>query len=193
MSVPNWRGRIVVASLLCCAMVGVVRLGGAQTTMHSATFWGDGSGKFVSDTCRILPHDCNVALNGTDALPILINPWEPVSINIHCVELVFLPNQPVSSETYLFAGNSYSPDVMVSAIPGPDGAARAGLCYPPGISFPFPAAAPSAAPNSPGQNDFALPHLDVHVIGKPGSWLLQPFIRFKYKVLLTVFYTKNPS
>ena len=170
-------------------------LGAAETRLYSATFWGDGSGKYVSETCKLLPHDCNVKLNGEDALPILVNPWEPVSINIHCVELLFLSNKPVSARTYLFAGNSFSPDVMVSATPGPDDSpARASLCYPTGISFPFPAAAPAAPANKPGQNDFGLPHLDVHVIGEPAPRsVLWPFGSFKYRVLLTVFYTKNPS
>src|ERR1700751_6104354 len=73
--------RFAAAFVLGCAIAVLLRPAGAQTTMYSATFRGDGSGKFVSDTCRISPHDCNVSLNGTDALPILVNPWEPVSIN----------------------------------------------------------------------------------------------------------------
>ena len=168
----------------------------AEETLYSMTFYGDGSGKYVSDTCKLVPHDCNVSLNGEDALPILVNPWEPVSINIRCVELVFLPSLAVARNAFLFVGNSYSPDVMLWATADSGGHAR--NCFPAGSSFPFPAAAAGAAANRLGQNDFALPHLDVHLRGTvfPSLlfWKVLSYLRpfAFYEVYLTVYYTKNP-
>jgi hypothetical protein len=169
-----------------------------QTTLYSATFYGDGSGELVNETCKFVPVDCNVGLSGADALPILVNPWEPVSINIHCVELVFLPGPFVSRNTYLFVGNSYSPDIMLWATAQMGG--RSANCFPASTSFPFPAAAAGAPANKPGQNDFRLPHLDVHVQGyfypnyffwRLASYFSRSFAGI-YRVYLTVYYTKNP-
>lgn len=162
-----------------------------EATLYSKTFEGDGSGKFVSPTCKVVPHDCNVGLNGTEALPILVNPWEPVSIGIRCLELVFLPAQTIAPGARLFVGNSHSPDIMLWLTPGAIGG-RSSICYPRGTSFPFPAAVFGAPPNKRGQNDFGLPHLDVHILGTPARFWYWPFASGKYVVYLTVYYTKNP-
>src|SRR6185437_3276668 len=62
------------------------------------------------------------ALSGADALPILVNPWEPVSINIVCVQVIVLPYENPGSYFYAFAGNSFSPDVMVWGVSEGNGA-----------------------------------------------------------------------
>lgn len=157
--------------------------------IYQKNFYGDSSGMYVNRDsrtgCALIPQDCNLALNGNDALPILVNPWEPVSINIHCVQVIFLPTGPLTPTSHIFAGNSFSPDIMVWMVPSPTGGASGKMCYPPGTAFPFPAMAAGAADNKPGQNNFALPHLDVHVQGGPPN--------VNYQVYLSVWYTKNSA
>ena len=161
--------------------------------VYTQTFYGDGSARYVDPSCSIVPSDCNVKLNGEEGLPILVNPWERVPINIIGAEIVFLPSGPVTANTYAFAGNSASPDILTWAIPGPTGAAHGQVCFPSGTEMPFPAAAADAPPNKAGQNNFALPHLDVHLSGK-----LEPFVDEtpdpgSYQTYLTVMYTKKSS
>lgn len=160
----------------------------ANQTVYSKSFYGDGSGLYVNHdpaTGCSLMNNCNVALGGPDPLPILVNPWETVSINIVCVQVVFLPTAKLAPTSYAFVGNNYTPDVMVWAVPNENGGATAKMCYPPGTSMAFPAAAPGAPPNGPGQNNFAIPHLDVHTYGGPANTT--------YQVFLTVWYTKNAA
>lgn len=170
---------------LLCALCSTA----AQSqAIFQKNFYGDSTGTYMNRdpaTGCSVTNNCTVALNGADSLPILINPWEPVSINILCAQIIFLPNRKVSANTMFFAGNSYSPDIMVWGVPQPNGGADPKMCYPPGTSFPFPAAASGAPPNKPGQNNFTLPHLDVHVQGQPST--------VDYVVYLSVWYTKNPQ
>lgn len=153
--------------------------------LYSKAFWGDSSGSWVNYDAATgchLTNNCNVALTGADALPILVNPWKPVSINIQCVQIVLLTAAP-PPQTYAFAGNSFSPDVLVWTVPYSGGSGDGKMCYPAGSAMPFPAAAPGAPANKPGQNNFALPHLDVHVYGAASS--------VGYQAYLEVWYTKN--
>lgn len=179
--------------------VSAARSQSAMQTIFQKNFYGDSSGSFVNHSQTIgcptigaVVDDCNVSLNGADALPILVNPWEPVSINILCTQVIFMPSAPVSASTMFFAGNSYSPDVMVWGVPNSNGGGSAKMCYPAGTSFPFPAAAPRAPENGPGQNNFRVAHLDVHVQGKPMKrffGLLRGNV--SYVAYLSVWYTKN--
>jgi len=159
-------------------------------TLYEKDFYGDSTEMFVNRDPRTgctlipVPRECNVSLNGDDALPILVNPWEPVAINIHCAQVIFLPTGPLTPNSHIFAGNSFSPDKMAWTVPGPTGAASEKMCYPAGTALPFPARAVGATDNKPGQNNFALPHLDVHVQGGPKN--------VNYQVYLAVWYTLNP-
>jgi hypothetical protein len=158
----------------------------AQAILQKS-FYGDSSGTYVNKNpatgCQLVPRNCNVSLDGGDGLPILVNPWEPVSINIICAQVIFLPSRAVAPNTIFFAGNSFSPDIMAWGVPKSSGAGSARMCYPAGTWFAFPAAAKGASPNNQGQNDFTLPHLDVHVIGGPAT--------VSYSAYLSVWYTKN--
>jgi hypothetical protein len=171
-----------------CAAVALVSILAASAQAHMATlysknFYGDSSGLYVSPTCQMIPRNCNVGLDGTDSLPVLVNPWESVPIDIRCVQIIFAPSTAMPSSAYVFAGNSSTPDVMLWAVPQPNGGAEGHMCYPEGTAMPFPAATSPAASNGPGQNNFALPHLDVHVYGyAPGA---------SYQVYLTVWYTRD--
>lgn len=160
----------------------------AMQTIHQKNFYGDSTGAFVNHSpasgCPRIPRNCDVSLDGGDALPILVNPWETVSINIVCAQVIFMPSGAVSPSTMFFAGNSYSPDVMAWGVARPGGGGSAKMCYPAGTSFPFPPALAGAPKNAPGQNNFLLPHLDVHVQGMPKT--------VNYTVYLSVWYTKNP-
>jgi hypothetical protein len=151
-------------------------------TIYSKSFYGDSTDRYVDSSCKLFHDDCTLLLDGHDHTPIVVNPWESVPINIRCVEIVFLPTSPVSPMTYLFAGNSYSPDPMLWAIPSPTGAAYARSCFPQGTSMAFPAAANSAAANKPGMNNLNLPRLDLHVRGGPSG--------VGYQAYLTIYYTK---
>jgi hypothetical protein len=176
--------------LLVLLLVATARGDTLAETLYSASFQGDNRDEHISPSCRAVPAECNLALNGATALPILVNPWEPVSINIRCLELLFLPRRPVASGTRLFVGNSFSPDVMLWLIPK-GGDAQNSFCYPGATGFPFPAAAPDALANRAGQNDFTLPHIDMHLMGAPAiPWYWLPDAG-KYLVILTVYYTKN--
>ena len=175
--------------LFALALFFIAPIASAQTPIYSKAFYGDSSGSYVNNAdaknggCA-RTNNCNVALSGTDALPILVNPWEPVSINILCVQVIVLPYENPGSYFYAFAGNSFSPDVMVWGVSEGNGAIGSKLCYPPGTAFPFPAAGQNAPENKPGQNNFAEPHLDVHVMGNSSV---------QYQAYLEVWYTKNPQ
>ena len=168
-------------------LVCAISPSGAQSQIiYQKNFYGDSSETYVNhdpSTGCSPTNNCNVSLNGTDALPVLVNPWEPVPIKILCAQVVFMPSGPVAPSTMVFAGNNYSPDVMVWGVPKSTGAADPKMCYPPGTFFPFPAAASGAPPNHPGQNNFLLPHLDVHVQGLPST--------VSYQLYLSVWYTKD--
>jgi hypothetical protein len=162
----------------------------AQTPILEAHFYGNSSSQFVNHDpatgCRVT-NNCNVALDGTDALPILVNPWESVSINIVCTQIIFMPTGPLSPHAYLYAGNSFiaPSDIMAWGVPSPTGAADIDKCLPPGFAFPFPAKMAQAPSNRHGQNNFMEPHLDIHILGTPAS--------VAYDVWLKVLYTKNPQ
>jgi hypothetical protein len=185
-------------AIVTTASVSSAQSQSPMQTIYQKNFYGDSSGRLVNRSpttgCSTITvvDDCNVSLNGVDALPVLINPWESVSINILCAQVIFMPSAPVSASTMFFAGNSYSPDVMTWGVPRSTGGGSAKMCYPAGTSYPFPAAAKGAPENGPGQNNFRLPHLDVHVQGTPRSRLFGYLhSKVSYMVYLSVWYTKN--
>ncbi|HEX3503905.1 MAG TPA: hypothetical protein VHU22_10995 [Xanthobacteraceae bacterium] len=176
----------VYAGLAAFCLIGTSNA--ENITIIQKDFYGDSSGHYVNrdpETGCTITNNCNVALNGTDALPVLVNPWEPVSINILCTQVIFMPSAPVTPDTMFYAGDDWSPDIMAWGIPQPNGGGSAKMCYPEGTSFKLPAAADGRPKNKPGQNDFTVTHLDVHVQGGPST--------VNYQTYLSVWYTKNPK
>lgn len=168
----------------------------AQQTIFEKHFFGDSTGTYINtdpQTGCSTTKNCNVALNGADALPVLVNPWEPVSIKIYCAFVIFMPSAAVSANTNFFAGNSYWPDIMAWGVPYPGGGGTVEHCMPNGTYFPFPAAKSGAPASKLGQNNFMEPHLDVHVAGCPASGCPKPgqTPSVTYQVYLRVLYTKN--
>lgn len=149
-------------------------------TLYSKAFYGDSTGAYINASCS-LTNNCDVAFDGHDAIPILVNPWESVSITIQCVQIVLMPDGPLAARDYAFAGNSITPDVMIWGTNIAGGAINAKQCFPAGMGMPFPA---GPYTNGPGQNNFALPHLDVHIMGTD---------QVSFQAYLIVWYTKNPS
>jgi hypothetical protein len=135
--------------------------------LYSATFYAAGTYNGQDQ----VPKLTNAA--GQPAAPlggVGIEPWEPVSIGVACVDIVVFEN--ATDLNYAFAGNSYSPDVMRwLGLPNP---------IPAGASFPFPARDPAAT---------AAPHLDCHVSGAHGP----TGVYRQYQLFYTVYYTKNPT
>ena len=157
-------------------------------SIYEKHFYGDSSGQYVNNDVESgcsLTNNCNVSLNGSDALPILINPWESVSINVLCTKIIFIPSGPLNPTSHIYAGSNAwgSSDIMAWGVPSPTGAADINQCTPQGTSIPFPAAGAGAPINRPGQNDFTLPHIDVHIQGTPDT--------ATYQVYLQLVYTKN--
>jgi len=96
--------------------------------------------------------------NGQDQLPLTgtnsgqgwQNPWEPFPIQIKGVAITTFqdPSKDLNQFEYIFAGNSYTPDIM--AILG--GYSQNQTVMFPGAGFPFPPI------GTPGNN-----HVDLHV------------------------------
>lgn len=122
---------------------------------------------------------CGGTANGSDITPefnvgtaapighIGAEPWEAVSINIVGIGMTFF--QMPSGLQYAFAGDSYSPDIMLEMAAGQTSLTK---FFPAGLSFPFPAAGAVTPP----------PHVDMHICAANGS----PF-----QAHYTVYYTKN--
>ena len=113
--------RLGVFPILFFAVTSVAAFGQTpQQTLYSKTFYGSSATSLVNHDqttgCSLIDR-CDTSLNGTDAIPVLVNPWEPFPIDIRCVQIVFLPNGKVGPGTALFAGNSYSPDIMLWSLP----------------------------------------------------------------------------
>src|SRR3974390_2840348 len=96
----------------------------AETPIFERHFYGNSTGDYVNHDPKTgcsLSNNCNVALDGTEALPILVNPWEPVGIDILCTQVIFMPTGPLNPKAYIFAGNSDWPDgdIMAWGVPSP--------------------------------------------------------------------------
>jgi hypothetical protein len=102
--------------------------GGTDATYCSKGFYGRG-------TC-----------NGIDQLPIFEQPWEHAPIEILAVSISLRADIPPGSG-YVFAGNSFDPDIMAFQI----GTGATTRTFMPGHAFVLPAAGPNA------------PHIDLHV------------------------------
>ena len=103
--------------------------------------------------------------DGTDQLPLVIDPWEPVAIEIVCVDITFFQFDS-RFVNYAFAGNGFSPDIMRWwGEPNP---------IPPGEFFPCPAKG--------GYTPTEHAHLDLHVSGQQGQ---------KWQGYYTIYYMKE--
>lgn len=150
--------------------------------IYSKAFYGDSSGDYLSTSCS-LTNNCDVQMNGRDAVPILVNPWESVPIEIVCEQVAVIPQGGVLGPSdYAFAGNSVDPDVVVWGL-AREGNISAKQCFPSGTAMVFPAAGGGGA-NGAGQNNFALPHLDVHVMSLDAD-------RVPFQAYLIVWYLKD--
>lgn len=92
----------------------------------------------------------------------MVQPWEPVPITIVGYQIVLFEG----AMQYVFAGNSYTPDIMGWL---GSGQSAHGDFYPAGTGFAFPAAGADV-------------HLDLHFSCRTGS----------FQGFYTVFYTVDP-
>ena len=126
------RAILVLLLLLISSVHASADCYGSETTLCSQIFYGSG------------------VCDGTDQVPILERPWEPVAIEIVGVT-VGLKIWGAGERGYIFAGNSYSPDVMLFHV----GEGSETVMFPKGLSFYLP---PKAA------HVDASVHVDEHVL-----------------------------
>jgi len=176
------RAILAALALLCfsllsnsatAATISCHPIGGNAVTIP----YGGDPNKFLGGTVCAQNFYFSGKCNGQDQNPPLeaatfdspfVTPWEPVSISIVDVQIVFINgSQPQSF--YAFAGNGYDPDIMSWLTS--DGADRH---LPDGYNMQFPASGGTKPP-----------HLDLHVSCLP--------VGFSYQGFYNVIYQPNPT
>src|SRR5207248_2990905 len=108
--------RCLISLLL---IILLLPIGSARAELRSKTFTANG------------------LCDGHDQVSILAEPWESAPIAIVGVAVGLELDVPTPN-AYVFAGNSYVPDVMALRI----GAGSESVMYPAGHAFPFPGLGP---------------------------------------------------
>src|SRR5262249_32704149 len=127
---------VLVLLLISSVQAPAADCHGSETTLCSNIFSGSG------------------ICDGTDQVSILAPPWEPLPIEIVGVA-VGLKIWGAGDRGYIFAGNSYSPDVMLFHV----GDGSETVMFPKGLSFYLPTkmlAAPITLPPCPVSSALSL-------------------------------------
>lgn len=164
---------LLALAALCLVFVSPAHAD-SMTCQGQNYYTGSGAGYKGGSVCTKTFYFSGVC-NGQDNTPTLVDNtgtintpyipgWEPVSISIQDVWIVFIPPRPATF--YAFAGNNYTPDVMSWYT---NEATERHL--PAGTNMTFPAANTGS-------------HLDLHVSCQPNNTPFQGFY--------TVVYQPNP-